>query len=64
MGANAKTIQVTLKTVADVNDVTSNVKQIQKVINQLKLPENLKSNFTKVFSEIEKSADKGQKNVN
>ena len=58
MGANAKTIQVTLKTVADVNDVTSNVKQIQKVINQLKLPENLKSNFTKVFSEIEKSADK------
>jgi len=58
MGANAKTIQVTLKTVADVSDVTSNVKQIQKVINQLKLPENLKSNFTKVFSEIEKSADK------
>lgn len=56
--ANAKTIQVNLKAVADVKDVLGNVKQIQSALGQLKLPDALRANFTKVFADIEKSANK------
>ena len=56
--ANAKTIQVNLKAVADVKDVLSNVKQIQSALGQLNLPDALKASFTKTFADIEKSANK------
>jgi hypothetical protein len=56
--ANAETIQVTLKMVSDVKDVTSNIGSIQNVINNLKLPDKLKTSFTKTFSDIEKETSK------
>ena len=49
MGVDAKTIQVTLKTVADINDVTSNIKTIQQALNQLKLPPELQGRFDKLL---------------
>ena len=56
--ANSITMNCTLKTVADVKDVISNVESIQKVLNQLKLPDSLKTNFTKIFSDLEKNGSK------
>ena len=61
MGANAKTIQVTLKTVADIKDVTSNAAQIQKALSGLTLPKGLESQFTKLFTNVEQNAEKASK---
>ena len=56
--ANAKTIQVKLKTIADVSDAQSNLKQLQKALGQLKLPDALRANFTKIFADAEKYGTK------
>ena len=58
MGANAKTIQVTLKTVADIKDVTSNVAQLQKALSGLSLSKGLEGQFTKLFTNVERNAEK------
>lgn len=62
--ANNQTIQITLKAVGDMSDVLSNVKQLQNVINQLKLPDNLKQNFIKLFSDVEKNGEKAAQALN
>ena len=56
--AGSKTIQINLKAVADFNDVVNNAKQIQSVLEKLKLPDSLKANFTKIFADIDKNATK------
>ena len=56
--ADSKTIQVTLKAVADIKDVQSNIQQIQKGLAGLQLPEALRTQFTKTFSALEKNAEK------
>ena len=61
MGANAKTIQVTLKTVADIKDITSNAAQIQKALSGLTLPKGLESQFTKLFTNVERNSEKASK---
>lgn len=58
MGANAKTIQVTLKTVADIKDVTNNVAQLQKALSGLSLSKGLEGQFTKLFTNVERNAEK------
>lgn len=61
MGANAKTIQVTLKTVADIKDITNNAAQIQKALSGLTLPKGLESQFTKLFTNVERNSEKASK---
>lgn len=56
--ANSKTIQINLKAVSDFKDVISNVKQIQGVINQLKLPPELANRFKNLFGDVEKYGEK------
>jgi len=56
--ADKQTIQVTLKMVSDIKDITSNVGAIQSAINSLKLPDKLKTSFTKTFDGIEKETSK------
>ena len=56
--ANSTTIQLNIKTVADISDVKHNVGEIQKAINSLKLSPELKASFDKVFSDVAKQADK------
>jgi len=56
--ADSKTIQINLKAVSDFKDVISNVKQLQQAISGLSLPNNLESQFTKIFSNIEKNINK------
>lgn len=58
--ANAQTIQVNLKMVSDISDVTSNMSNVQKALGSLKLPDNLKTSFSKTFSDIEKETNKIQ----
>lgn len=58
--ADKQTIQVTLKMVSDIKDITSNVGAIQSAINSLKLPDKLKTSFTKTFDGIEKETSKIQ----
>lgn len=55
---DSKTVQIKLKTVADISDVVSNAKQIQGVLNQIKMPQQMKDNFTEIFNNITKGADK------
>lgn len=61
MGANAKTIQVTLKTVADIKDITNNAAQIQKALSGLTLPKGLESQFIKLFTNVERNSEKASK---
>ena len=58
--ANEQTIKINLKAVADFNDVASNVQEIQKVLSQLKLPDNLKNSFSNTFKELDKVLSKAQ----
>lgn len=62
--ANARTVTVTLKTVADVQDVLQNVKQIQGALNQLKMPETMATTFKRIFDNIEKNANKAGEVIN
>ena len=62
--ANARTVTVTLKTVADVQDVLQNVKQIQGALNQLKMPETMTTTFKRIFNNIEKNANKAGEVIN
>ena len=61
MGAGDKTINVTLKTIADIGDVTKKAKDIQDVLNQIQLPQKLKTSlettFGNLFKETEKATD-------
>ena len=59
--ANAKTIEIILKTIGDFSDVTSNISTVQKSLNQLKLPSDLKTKFTGIFADLEKETSKYQK---
>ena len=61
--ADSRTITINLKAVSDFNDVVSNAKQIQTVLNKLKLPESLKGNFDKIFGDIEKYGNKAAESV-
>lgn len=56
--ADSRVIEVTLKAVADMKDVASNVEQIKRSLNGLVLPKGLESQFTKVFSNLESNIDK------
>ncbi len=62
--ANARTVTVTLKTVADVQDVLQNVKQIQGALSQLKMPETMATTFKRIFDNIEKNANKAGEVIN
>ena len=55
---NSSTMTYNLKAIADVKDVISNIESIQKVLNQLKVPDALKDNFNKIFSSLEKNGTK------
>ena len=59
--ANSTTFNIVLKGIADFKDVASNISTIQKNLNQLKLPTDLKTKFTGIFSELEKESTKYQK---
>ena len=59
--ANSTTFNIILKGIADFKDVASNIDAIQKNLNQLKLPADLKSKFTGIFSDLEKESAKYQK---
>lgn len=58
--ANAEELIINLKAVMDINDIKSNVNQIQNVLSKLKLPEDLgkglSKNIEKVGAETEKAA--------
>lgn len=56
--ADSRTITINLKAVSDFNDVLSNAKQIQTALSKIKVPENLKGAFDKIFSDIEKHSTK------
>ena len=56
--ADSKTIQINLKAVSDFKDVINNVKQMQQAISGLSLPKNLESQFSKIFTNIEKNISK------
>ena len=62
--ANAKTIEFILKAIGDFGDVTNNINTIQNSLKQLKLPPQLKQNFTNVFSELQKETAKYQSYLN
>ena len=59
--ANSTTFNIILKGIADFKDVASNISVIQKNLNQLKLPTDLKTKFAGIFSDLEKEAAKYQK---
>jgi len=61
---DAKTITLTLKTVADISDVTSNIKQIQNALSQLKLPPELQGKFSKIFNDMENNVAKATNAIN
>lgn len=61
--ADSRTIQINLKAVSDFNDVVNNAKQIQNALNKLKIPENLRTNFTKIFGDIEKYSEKAAQSM-
>ncbi len=61
--ANSDTIQINLKAVADVSDVTNNVKQIQNALNQLKVPPELRAKFNDIFTNIERQAEKASQAI-
>ena len=56
--ADSRTIQINLKAVSDFNDVAKNAKEIQNALSKIKIPENLKGTFAKIFGDIEKSTEK------
>ena len=56
--ADSRTITINLKAVSDFNDVVNNAKQIQTALSKIKVPENLKGAFDKIFSDIEKHSTK------
>lgn len=66
--ANANTILVNLKMVSDISDVKSNVSQLQNVFNKIDFSKmgktGLKSNLNKIFTDIEKEANKIQNIMN
>lgn len=61
---NAQNLKLYIKAITDFSDVQSNVKNVQEVINRLKLPDNLKNSFAGVFSGLEKETEKYQKLLN
>jgi hypothetical protein len=58
MAADSKTISVVFKAISDISDVDYNIKNIQKALQSLKLPDSLGTQFTKVFSELEREVSK------
>lgn len=50
-----------LKAIGDFSDVTSNVKQVQSVLNQIKVPKNLQESFTGIFDDLTAETKKYQK---
>lgn len=52
--AGNETIQIKLQTTADIQDVIAKAKSIQKVLDGLNLPQGLKTQFAKMFTELEK----------
>ena len=61
---NAQNLKLYIKAITDFSDVQSNVKNVQQVLERLKLPDNLKKNFTGLFTSFEKEAEKYQKFLN
>ena len=58
MAADSKTISVVFKAISDISDVDYNIKNIKKALQSLKLPDSLGTQFTKVFSELEREVSK------
>ena len=58
MVVDKKTVPVIFKAISDISDVDYNIKNIQKALQSLKLPDSLGTKLTKVFSELEKEMSK------
>ena len=59
--ANSQTFTFNIKAVADMQDVISNVTNIQNALKQLKLPNDLQKSFKSTFSNLESELEKYQK---
>ena len=58
MGAGDKTINVTVKTLADISDVTNKAKEIQESLNKIQLPQKLKTSLETTFGNLYKEVEK------
>lgn len=58
--ANATNIQLNLKAIGDFSDVTGDISQVQKMLQQLKLPANLTQNFDGIFTDLTRETKKYQ----
>lgn len=58
--ADNRTLTYTVKAVADISDVQSNVQNLKKILGQLKLPDTMAAGFEKSFAQIEKDVEKVQ----
>ena len=58
--AGSQTFTLNIKAVANMQDVISNIQQIQNALGKLKMPEGLKSSFSKTFGDLEKETAKYQ----
>jgi TP901 family phage tail tape measure protein len=55
---NNKQVTVTLKTLADISDVTKRAKDIQDALNKIQLPQKLKTSLDTTFSELYKHVER------
>ena len=53
-----KTITLTLKTIADINDVTQRAKDIQAALDKIQLPQKLKTSLETTFNELYRDVEK------
>ena len=53
-----KQVTLTLKTIADISDVTQRAKDIQAALNKIQLPQKLKTSFETTFGNLYKEVEK------
>lgn len=61
MSITSREILMRLKMVSDISDVANNVKEVQRVINGIDAPKDLKQKFTGIFSDLERETKNYQK---
>ena len=54
---NSTSYTVNIKALFDAGDVQAKIKNIQTTLNNLKLPDNLRSNFNSTFNELNKALE-------